>query len=125
MDTCWSNYKNFFPAKALNFSYRFKSLGGFYLLYEDLMKHWDNTFGNRIYKINYEDLIKNQKEEIKNLLNYCDLEWDENCMSFYKNKKSVSTASLAQVRNPMYKSSMAQWENYSEKLKELSSILNT
>jgi len=125
MDTCWSNYKNFFPAKALNFSYSFKSLGGFYLLYEDLMKHWDNTFGNRIYKINYEDLIKNQKEEIKNLLNYCDLEWDENCMSFYKNKKSVSTASLAQVRNPMYKSSMAQWENYSEKLKELSSILNT
>ena len=125
MDVCWSNYKNFFPAKVLNFTYSLESVGKFYLLYEELMKHWNNTFKDKIYNINYENLIENQEEEIKNLLNYCDLEWDENCMSFYKNEKSVSTASLAQVRSPMYKSSLAQWKNYSAELKELSDILNS
>jgi len=125
MDVCWSNYKNFFPAKVLNFTYSLESVGKFYLLYEELMKHWNSTFKDKIYNINYENLIENQEEEIKNLLNYCDLEWDENCMSFYKNEKSVSTASLAQVRSPMYKSSMAQWKNYSAELKELSDILNS
>ena len=91
--------------------------------YKDMMNFWNNLFKNKIYNIKYENLIKDNEKEIKNLINYCDLEWDENCMSFYNNKKSVSTASLAQVRNPIYKSSIEKWKNYSEELKELSEFL--
>ena len=88
-----------------------------------MMNFWNNLFKNKIYNIEYENLIKDSEKEIKNLVNYCDLVWDENCMSFYNNKKSVSTASLFQVRNPIYKSSIEKWKNYSEGLKELSEFL--
>ena len=87
------------------------------------MIFWSGLFKNKIYNIEYENLIENNEVEIKNLLNYCDLEWDENCMTFYKNKKSVSTASLAQVRSPIYKSSIEKWKNYSGDLKELSDFI--
>ena len=123
MDICWSMYKNFFPSKRLDFSYSLNDLGDYYLLYEDMMSFWNNLFKNKIYNIEYENLIKDSEKEIKNLVNYCDLVWDENCMSFYNNKKSVSTASLFQVRNPIYKSSIEKWKNYSEELKELSEFL--
>ena len=125
MDICWSNYKNFFTSSRLDFSYNLENLGKFYLLYKDLMDYWNKIFGDKIYNINYENLILGQKEETENLLNFCGLNWDENCMSFYKNKKSVATASLAQVRNPIYKSSIEKWKNYSKELKELSDILKS
>ena len=125
MDVCWSNYKNFFPSKALGFTYNLEDLGKFYLLYQDLMEYWESILKGKIYNIKYENLINDQEREVKNLLNYCNLEWDEGCMAFHKNKKPVATASLAQVRSPIYKSSVAKWENYSEELKGLSNILNT
>ena len=124
MDICWSMYKNYFPSKRLNFSYSLDNLGSYYLLYKNMMDFWNNTFKDRIYNIEYENLIKNNEKETKNLINYCNLEWDENCMTFYKNKKSVSTASLAQVRSPIYKTSVEKWKNYSGDLKELSDLLS-
>ena len=123
MDICWSMYKNFFSSRRLNFSYSLINLGKYYVLYKNLMIFWSGLFKNKIYNIEYENLIENNEVEIKNLLNYCDLEWDENCMTFYKNKKSVSTASLAQVRSPIYKSSIEKWKNYSGDLKELSDFI--
>ncbi len=123
MDICWSMYKNFFPSKRLNFSYNLNDLGNYYLLYKNMMSFWNSMFKDRIYNIEYENLIKNNEKEIKNLINYCNLAWDENCMTFYKNKKSVYTASLAQVRSPIYKSSIEKWKNYSGDLKELSGLL--
>ena len=84
---------------------------------------WKSKFGDRIYDINYEDLITNQETEVKKLLKNCELDWDENCMTFYKNKKSVATASLAQVRSPIYKSSVQKWKNYSSELNELLQII--
>ena len=81
-------------------------------------------YKDKIYNFSYESLINNTEEETKKLINYCELEWDENCLSFYKNKKNVSTASLAQVRKPIYKSSIKSWQNYSKELGELKKILN-
>ena len=71
-----------------------------------------------------EKLINNQEEETKKLLKYCELEWDVNCLSPHKNEKLVATASLAQVRSPIYKSSIKKWQNYSNNLKDLESIIN-
>ena len=59
MDICWSMYKNYFPSKRLNFSYSLDNLGSYYLLYKNMMDFWNNTFKDRIYNIEYENLIKN------------------------------------------------------------------
>ena len=125
MDVCWSMYKNLFPSDRLNFCYDLKNLGNYYLIYKNLMSFWNIVFKDKIYNIEYENLIKNQKQEIKNLLHYCNLDWDENCMTFYKNKKFVSTASLAQVRSPIYKSSVEKWKNYSSELDDLLNIIKS
>ena len=124
MDVCWSNYKNFFSSSKLNFTYKFESLANYYSHYNDIMNFWSKQFKNKIYNLDYEKIVKNPEEEIKKMINYCDIKWDENCLTFYKNKKSVSTASLAQVRSPIYKSSLKKWENYSEELKPLKNLLN-
>ena len=123
MDICWSMFKNFFISNKLNFCYSLENLGKFYLLYEELMAFWKSEFGDKIYDINYEDLITSQETEVKKLLKYCELDWDENCMTFYKNKKSVATASLAQVRTPIYNSSIQKWKNYNSELNELLQII--
>ena len=88
------------------------------------MQFWNTLYKDKIYNFSYESLINNTEEETKKLINYCELEWDENCLNFYKNKKNVSTASLAQVRKPIYKSSVKSWQNYSKELGELKKILN-
>ena len=123
MDVCWSNYKNFFSSKKLNFTNKFENLAKYYSFYIDLMDFWSKQFKDKIYHLDYEKIVNNSEDEIKKIINYCGIDWDENCLTFYKNKKSVSTASLAQVRSPIYKSSIKKWENYSEDLKQLKKLL--
>ena len=123
MDVCYSNFKNSFQSYSLSFCYDIKNLGNFYNLYKDLMIFWNNTYPNEIYNLSYEKIVNDQKKETEKLLKFCDLEWDENCLKPHKNNKSVATASLAQVRSPIYKSSIRKWENYSEELKELKNII--
>ena len=124
VDVCWSNYKNLFSSEKLNYSYTFSNLANYYKLYEDLMLHWSKIYKNKFYEIDYEKLVKNKEEEIKNILKYLDLDWDENCLNFHKNKRSVSTASLAQVRKPIYSSSVEKWKNYNLELTGLIKMLN-
>ena len=123
MDVCWSNYKNWFAAKKLNFTYNLENLGNYYNSYKDLMIFWKSIFKDNIFDICYEDLIADPDNKIKDLIKFCDIEWDDNCLNFHKNKKTVATASLAQVRNPIYKSSIKQWENYSDDLEALKKII--
>ncbi len=123
MDICFSNFKNTFSSNSIAFCYNLRKLGYFFNLYKDLMLFWKEKFKDHIYDIHYEDLINSQEEETRNLLNFCNLEWDENCLNPQKNKKAVATASLAQVRSPIYNSSIKSWKNYSEELKELKEII--
>ncbi|MBD1141299.1 sulfotransferase [Pelagibacterales bacterium SAG-MED39] len=124
MDVCFSNFKNTFTSKSISFCYNLNKLGHYYNLYSNLMNFWKQLFNDEIYDLSYEKLINNQEEETKNLLKYCDLEWDINCLSPHKNEKLVATASLAQVRSPIYKSSIKKWQNYSDNLKDLRNIIN-
>ena len=123
MDVCWSNYKNFFSSKKISYSYSFRNLGEYYKLYEDLMTFWDTAYKDKIYNVSYEKLTNNPEGEIKKLIEYCGLNWEKNCLNFHENKKAVATASLAQIRKPIYKSSVKNWENYVENLSELQNIL--
>jgi hypothetical protein len=83
------------------------------------MNFWNSIFPGDIYKINYEDMISSPEIEISNLLKYCNVNFEEDCMEFYKSKRPVKTASSEQVRQPIYKSGLDYWKNYSDNLNEL------
>ncbi len=123
MDICFSNFKNSFQSYSLAFCYDLKKLGKFYNLYKSLMDFWINKYSDQIYNLSYEKLINDQKQETEKLLSFCNLDWDENCLSPQKNKKTVATASLAQVRSPIYSSSIKKWEKFSVELSELKKII--
>ena len=124
MDICWSNYKQYYSSNNLGFAYNLKNIANFYNLYEEFMKFWQSILDEEgLLSIKYEIFTENFEEEVKKLLKFCNLEWNEKCIEFYKNKSSVSTASLAQVRQPIYKTSVAAWENYSSYLEDLKNTL--
>jgi len=116
---CWSIYKHYFSDTGNGWAYNLNDLAQFYNLYEDLMKFWHELYPNKIYDISYEDLTTNQEEETRKLLEYCDLEWDEDCLNFYTNKRAVQTASSLQVREKMYQGSSEAWKNYIDYLKPI------
>jgi tetratricopeptide (TPR) repeat protein len=110
-DNCLSLYKNLFEG-GLDFSYSQKELGIYYNLYLDLMNFWKNTFPNTIYQANYEKIIENSEYEIKRIIKFCDLKWEDSCLSFYKNKTPIKTMSTAQARQPIYKSSVNSFNRF-------------
>jgi hypothetical protein len=122
MAVCWSIYKYFFPGNT--YSYNQKDIAAYYCLYEDLMDFWKKKFPNKIYDLSYEELTINQKFETQELLKYCDLEWDENCLNFYKNTTAVKTTSAIQVKKKMYQGSSDAWKKYKAYLKPLLEGLN-
>ena len=122
--TCWSNYQNYF-SDGNGFSFDQEDLVKFYALYSEMMDFWDKLFPNKIYNISYEELTKNQKKETQKLLNYCELDWDENCLKFHKNVRGVVTASKAQVRKKMYQGSSEAWKKYESNLKTLTEGLKS
>ena len=117
-DNCFSIFKNFFANKSLNFAYNLDEISEFYNLYNDLMKHWKNTLPKFVIDVKYEKIIKNPKQQIKNLLEACNLNWNNNCLKFYNNKRPIKTASDVQARKKIYKSSVDSWKNYEKCLEE-------
>ena len=125
LDTCISNYKNTFGSSRLDFCYDLENLGIYYNLYDDIMSHWNKLYPNKIINFKYEELIENPEDKTKKLLEFCNLKWDENCLNFLKIKRAVATASLVQIRNPIYKTSVKSWKNYEKYLTKLIKIINT
>jgi len=121
-DNCLSLYKNFFEG-GLNFSYNQKELATYYKLYLDLMNFWLNLFPDSIYEVNYERLINNPKDEINKMINFCGLNWEDDCMQFHNNKTPIKTMSTAQARKPIYKSSVNSFEKFSPFLTDLNKLI--
>ena len=109
---CWANYKQLFKSKDVGYSYSINDIIKYYRLYEDLMKFWKKLFKNKIYEVNYESLTVNHEDEIKKLIKYLDLNWEEGCLSPEKNKRSVLTASNIQIRNKIFQGSSQKWKKY-------------
>jgi len=122
-DICLSIFKINFKNGFMNFAYNQKDIANFYNLYSDLISFWKKLFPNELYTIKYEDLIKDQEKETKKLIDFCDLDWDPNCLRHDKNKSAIKTASAGQARKPIYKSSLNLSENYSKYLGEMFSLL--
>ena len=115
LDGCFSCFKQFF-AKGQHFTYDLDDIARYYKDYERIMSFWNSIFQDSIYKIVYEDVIENPESEVKKLLNYLELDFEESCMDFYKLKRPVKTASSEQVRQPIYKSGVNYWKNYEDNL---------
>ena len=116
-DNLLSIYKNSFA--GLNWTNDERDVNKFYFLYKDLINFWQKKLGNFIYELNYESLINNHEKKIKELLDFCNLEFEEKCLEFYKNKNQVKTASIIQVRKDFYKSSIDLYKNYGNNFKDL------
>ena len=118
LDTCFSCYKQLF-ARGQMFTYDFNELARYYVNYIKLMDHWDEVLPGKVYRVFYENIVENQEDETKNLLEFCNLPFEENCLRFYETKRAVKTASSEQVRQPIYRKSIHHWKNYEPFLKEL------
>ena len=76
------------------------------------MNFWKSKYPNKILDVGYENLIENSEIEIKKIIKFCNLEWDENCLSFHKNKSPIKTMSTSQARKPIYKSSIKAFDKF-------------
>ena len=123
MDICLSCYTmNFHPHQE--FSFNLETLGTYYNAYADMMTHWNHVLPDgKIYNLHYEKLVNEPENEVRKLLEYCNLNWDENCLNFHQNKRSVATASIAQVRQPLHNKSVQRWRNYEQQLAPLRQII--
>ena len=118
MSACFSCYKQLF-AEGQEFTYDFGDLAGYYNNYVELMEHWNQVLPNQILSIKYEDLVNDFEYSVNKILNYCNLDFEDECLSFYKNKRSVRTPSSEQVRQPIYKKGLDYWKNYDAYLGDL------
>ena len=123
MDNCFSLYRNTFAKSGHGYSYDQGKLVLHYNLHIKLMKHWKKVLGEKILLLKNETLIDNQKAVTSKLLDHCNLEWEDNCLEFYKTERDVRTISLRQVRNPINKNSLGVWKKYSGSLDKMNETL--
>ncbi len=121
-DNCLSIFKNFFEG-GLDFGYNQKELGTYYNLYLDLMNFWKEHFPNTIYDAKYEKIIEDPENEIKNIIKFCNLNWEDDCLKFYNNKTPIKTLSTAQARKPIYKSSKNSFKKFAPFLTDLNKLI--
>jgi tetratricopeptide (TPR) repeat protein len=122
MDCAWSNYKILF-AEGNNYSYDQSEIVRYFRAKEKLMTHWRKVAAGGFLDLSYEDMVSNQEQQTRLLLKYCNLPWEDTCMRFHKNSRSVRTASAAQVRKPIYKTSVKSWLPFQQFLQPLISGL--
>lgn len=123
LETCFSIYKQNFSGSHA-YTNDLTELGQYYCQYQSMMHYWNTLFEGQIYEANYERMVADSKSEISNLLAYCKLESEPACFDFHKNTRAVRTASVNQVRQPIYKSALKASAPYHAQLAPLISALN-
>ena len=123
MDTCFSCFKQFF-ARGQLFTYSLEDLGNYYTDYIRAMDHWHNIYGKDIFTVHYDNVINKTEDTIRELIDYCNLPFEQECLEFYKSSRPVKTPSAEQVRQPIYKSGLNYWKNYEEHLSPLKKIID-
>ena len=119
-DNCLSIFKNYFSSPKMNWAYDQRDVSDYYNNYNSIMNFWYSKIPQFIHTAEYEKIVSDKKNEIKKLLKFCDLEWDDNCLSHHKNRKTpIRTVSIAQARQPVYSSSVNSGDNYKDYLKEM------
>ncbi len=124
MDICFSNYSRLFN-ETMPFAYDLAELGRYYRSYKQLMEHWKKVLPEGSFlEVSYEDVVGDLEGQSRRLVDYCGLPWESACLDFHKNERPVKTASVAQVRQPIYKSSVERWEHFKNHLAPLQQSIN-
>ena len=123
MDNCYSLFKTPFESNHYYF-YNQKLIGSYYKLHEEFMQHWQNECEIEMYTLDHEKLLEKPEKIISEVLKFCNLKWEDDCMNFHKTKRQVVTASSLQVREPIHKKSIRAWEKYKDQLRLMEKILD-
>jgi len=116
VDTCVSCYSKLFT-RSVKYSYDLGELGRYYYCYRAMMSHWRSVLPpGAMLDVAYEDVVDDLEGQARRMIDYCGLPWDDRCLSFHRSKRAVRTASVAQVRKPVYRSSLARWRRYEKDL---------
>ena len=119
---CFSVFKQHF-ARGQAFAYGLDDIGRYYRDYVELMAHFDEVLPGKVHRVNYESLVQDTETEVRRLLEYCGLPFEEHCLRYYKNKRAVRTASSQQVRQPIFRDGIDQWRHYDSWLEPLKRAL--
>lgn len=112
IDTCLSGYSRLY-SRGQAHSYDLAEIGAYYRGYARLMDHWHAVLpAGAILDVVYEDLVADNEAQARRLIDYCGLPWDDVCLQFHKNERVIRTASVTQVRQPIYNTSVARWKRY-------------
>lgn len=122
LDTCLSLYFQHF-ADQQSYAYDLAHLGFYYQQYERLMTHWRRVLPLAIFELQYETLVEHQEWESQRMIAFCGLPWDARCLDFHRTERAAATASVWQVRQPIYRRSVGRWRNYAAHLGPLKDAL--
>lgn len=123
MDVCWSAFTELFSENALIYTYDFTRLANAYKRHEALMQFWLNETPDNVTRVRYEDVIANPEEQSRRLVSFIGLDWEDACLDFMNARSEVRTASMLQVRQPIYSSSVGKWKRYEKHLAPLADLL--
>jgi tetratricopeptide (TPR) repeat protein len=122
MACCFSNFKQLF-ASGQEFTYSLEDIGRYYRTYVELMAHWDSVLPGRVLRVEHEDVVEDLEANVRRILDFCGLEFEPQCVEFYKTERSIRTASSEQVRRPIFKEGIDQWRNFEPWLSPLKEVL--
>jgi len=122
MATCVANYRQLF-AQGKNHSYDLVEMGEYYLQYVETMRHWDEVLPGVVLRVQYEDVVADFENQVRRILDFCGLPFEESCLDFHLSRRAVNTASSEQVRQPLYDSAVEFWKHYEPWLDELRDVL--
>jgi hypothetical protein len=122
MACCFSGFKQLF-AEGQEFTYGLENIGRYYAAYIDIMQHWNKVLPDFILHVQHEDVINDLEGQVRRILDFCDLEFEQSCVDFYKTKRTIKTPSSEQVRQPIFRGGMQQHINYDKHLGPLKSIV--
>ena len=127
MDTCLSNYRQMFAVNFKHYKYNLDLLdcGRYYIQFDQLMQHWRKVMPGAVHEVEYEALVSHPEQVSRDLLAYCNLPWEEDCLSFHQRKTSVATPSAVQVRQGIYTNSVNRWQSYGDAMKPLYTLLRS
>ena len=124
LDCCFSMFKQLF-AQGQEFTYGLEEAASYYNSYVKLMRHWDSVLPNKVLRVNNEDVIDDLDGQVRRILDYIEVPFEESCISFHETDRSVRTASSEQVRQPINKKGMGRWKPYAKHLKPFVDILDS
>ncbi len=115
LDSLLGNYKQLY-GKGQNFTYDIYDLAEYYKQYHATMQHWHEVLPGKVLDVHYEDTVLDLEGQVRRILDHCGLEFEEACLRFHENPRSVKTASSEQVRQPIYQSALGTWRRYEKHL---------